>query len=423
MPPPARHARCAFHRSPSALSPTDVPTDPHPEAPPAGQVGGGIRAALLFALALLLCVIGYLAAAVPGAWFPRAETKSWGVRDLALVRGTGSIVGDELVVTAPDATGSVIISLKAQFRSSQYPAIAWIGADFPEQARVTMLWNSDYLPGRVNVAPVEVDAGRLRPVQVLGTRRWVGNITGLALDVQGALPMPLRIRGVVAKPMGAFGALRDRAAEWLAFEGWTGTSINSVVGGADTQDLPLPVLLAAAVALAGILAFALARWFPRALGVGVPASIAIAFLLAWFVEDARWTANLARQVAETIGRYGGADARGRNLAAEDGALYAFIEKAREVMPPEPVRVFVMAEAPYFRGRAAYHLYPYNTYADVQGAAPAPASAMRAGDWILVWQRPGIQYDPAQHKLRWDGTQIVAADAKLVGDGAALFVVR
>jgi hypothetical protein len=161
---------------------------------------------------------------------------------------------------------------------------------------------------------------------------------------------------------------------------------------------------------------------PRALRIGVAPSIAIAFLLAWCIADARWTLNLARQVAETTNRYGGIDARGRNLAAEDGALYAFIEKALEVMPPEPVRVFVMAEAPYFRGRAAYHLYPHNAYADVQGAAPAPASAMRAGDWILVWQRPGIQYDPAQHKLRWEG-QIVSAEAKLVGDGAALFVVR
>ena len=384
---------------------------------------GAMRAALLFAVALLLCVIGYLSVAVPGAWFPRAETKSWGARDLAMVRGTGTIVGDELVVTAPDASGTVIISLNAQFRSSQYPTIAWVGADFPDQARVTMLWNSDYLPGKVNVAPVDIEAGRLRPVQVLGTRRWVGNVTGLALTVQGPLPMPLRIRGVVAKPMGAFGTLRDRAAEWLVFEGWTGTSINSVVGGADTQDLPLPVLLAAAVALAAIFAYALARRLPRALGIGVAASIAIAFLLAWFVEDARWTWNLTRQIAETEGRYGGKDGRERNLAAEDGALYAFIEEARGVMPAEPVRVFVMADVPYFRGRAAYHLYPHNPYADVQGAAPAPASAMRPGDWILVWQRPGIQYDPTQHKLRWDQLQIVSADAKLVGDGAALFVVQ
>ena len=407
MPPPA----------PSSTGSTPAPADSR-RIPVQG-----LRAAAIFGIALLLCVIGYLGAAVPGAWFPRAETKSWAATNLVMVRGSGSLVGDELVVTAPDATGTTIISLTAQFRSSQFPAIAWIGADFPERAKVTMLWKSDYLPGQVNVAPVDVEAGRLRPVQVIGTRRWIGNITGLALTVQGPLATPLRIRGVIAKPMGALDALHDRAAEWLAFEGWTGTSINSLVGGADVQDLPLPLLLAAAFALATAMAYALGRWRPRDFGPGIAGMIAGAFLLAWLAQDARWTWNLARQVAETASRYGGKDSREKNLAAEDGAVYAFIEKARAVLPQAPVRIFVVADAPYFRGRAAYHLYPHNVYADVLGAAPAPATAIRSGDWVLVWQHPGVRYDPAQHTLHWDGHEAIPADAKLVSDGGALFVVQ
>ena len=39
-----------------------------------------------------------------------------------------------------------------------------------------------------------------------------------------------RIRGVIVKPMGTVEVLRDRAGEWLAFEGWTGTSINTITG-------------------------------------------------------------------------------------------------------------------------------------------------------------------------------------------------
>ena len=35
----------------------------------------------------------------------------------------------------------------------------------------------------------------------------------------------------------------------VAFEGWSGTSINVVVGGAEVQDFPLPALLAAAVGM------------------------------------------------------------------------------------------------------------------------------------------------------------------------------
>jgi hypothetical protein len=410
---------------PAAIVPaTDAPIDPRPEPADAPRIAlQALRVALVFGTALLLCVIGFLSVTVPGAWFPAADTKSWTAKDLVVVRGSGSLVGDELVVTAPDATGTTIISLNAHFRSSQYPAIAWIGADFPESASVTMLWNSDYLPNKVNVAPVVVEAGRLRPAQVIGTRRWVGNITGLALTVRGPLPTPLRLRGVVAKPMGALDTLRDRAGEWLAFEGWTGTSINGVVGGADMQDLPLPLLLAAAVALAIAIAHALRRWQPRAIGLGLAGVIASSFLLAWLVLDARWTWNLARQVAETASRYGGKDSRDKNLAAEDGALYAFIEKARAVLPQAPARIFVVADAPYFRGRAAYHLYPHNVYADVLGAAPAPATAIRPGDWVLVWQHSGVQYDPAQNTLHWEGRAAIPADAKLVGDGGALFVVR
>ena len=237
-----------------------------------------------------------------------------------------------------------------------------------------MLWNSDYLPGKVNVAPVDIEAGRLRPVQVLGTRRWVGNITGLALTVQGPLPVPLRIRGVVAKPMGAFGTLRDRAAEWLAFEGWTGTSINSVVGGADVQDLPLPLLLAAAVG-----ARERARVHPRAMAAararrrrrrrdrGIASCSRGSHSMRAGPGISRGRSPRPRPATR------GKDTRETDLAAEDGALYAFIEKARAVMPQTPVRVFVIADVPYFRGRAAYHLYPHNAYADVLGRGA------RAGD--------------------------------------------
>ena len=54
------------------------------------------------------------------------------------------------------------------------------------------------------------------------------------------LQQPVRIYGVIVKPTGAVELLKDRAGEWLAFEGWSGTSINAVAGGADLQDLPFP---------------------------------------------------------------------------------------------------------------------------------------------------------------------------------------
>jgi hypothetical protein len=378
---------------------------------------------LLLAVAIALCVLAYLAATVPGRWFPAASAKAWTAANLTLNRGTGRIVGDELLVLAPDATGTVLVTVTSELRSTDYPAVAWIGADFPERAKVGLLWRSDYAPGKVNSAPVDVESGRLRPVLLQDNPAWVGRISGLALIVQGELPQPVRIRGVVAKPMGAPEVLRDRAGEWLAFEGWTGSSINTIAGGADVQDLPLPLLLACAVALAGAAVWALRRWGPRPPLLPLATGLLALFLVAWTILDLRWTWNLVRQVEATAADYAGKSSQERHRAAEDGPLFAFVEKARAIMPASPARVFVVAETPYFRRRAAYHLYPHNVFADPRRDSIPAADWLRPGDWILVYQRRGIQFDAAQGRLRWDDTETVPAEAKLIEPGAALFVVR
>jgi len=85
-------------------------------------------------------------------------------------------------------------------------------------------------------------------------------------------------------------------------------------------------------------------------------------------------------------------------------------------------VFIAADSAYFRGRAAYHLYPHNAFAPRTNVLPEPAQ-MRPGDWIAVYFRKGIQFDSAQQKLRWDNREPVSAELKLSSRGAALFLVR
>ena len=136
--------------------------------------------------------------------------------------------------------------------------------------------------------------------------------------------------------------------------------------------------------------------------------------------DLRWTWNLARQVAQTTARFGGLDAREKHLADDDGALFEFVDRARTQMPATPVRVFIAAEAAYFRARAAWHLYPHNAFYDpLRDALPAPTE-LRPGDWVLVWRRRGVQYDAAQHLLRWDNGAPVHASLRARGEGVALF---
>jgi hypothetical protein len=49
--------------------------------------------------------------------------------------------------------------------------------------------------------------------------------------------------------------------------------------------------------------------------------------------------------------------------------------------------------------------------------------LRPGDYIVVYQRRGVQYDPAQRRLRWDSSATVDAALLLVDTGAALFRIR
>jgi hypothetical protein len=381
------------------------------------------REALVFlAAALALCVVGYLVAAVPGAWFPTASPKGWTADRLVLARGAGGLDHGELVVAAADATGTTLVTVDTAFRSSDYRAIAWSAIGVPDQVTVWLVWRNDYAPAKLNSTQITVASGRLLPVTLASNPDWVGRVTGLALTIRGPLPQPVRIRGVVAKPMGAVEIAGDRFREWLAFEGFTGTSINGITGGADVQDLPLPALLAAAVALAALAWFGLARLRVRT--AALPAVLAMLFVAAWLLQDARWVWDLARQTQATAQRYAGQDFHARHLAAEDGALFAFIEKVRDKLPSEPARVFVVADAHYLRSRGAYHLYPHNVHFEPYRNAIPPSSRLRPGDYFVVYQRRGVQFDPGAQRLRWDGGEPVPAELLLTEPGgAALFRIR
>jgi hypothetical protein len=382
-----------------------------------------LRPLLALAASIVFLLLAYLVFAVPASWFPSTSDKQWGVRDFTLPRGTGGVVNNELIVTGTDASGQVYVAVTTDLRARDYAVIAWNAHDLPANVDVHFLWRTDYAPKKIFSVPVAVNAGRLLPVALANDAGWLGHVTGIGLAVSGKLPQPFAVTGVVAKPSGALGILRDRAGEWLGFEGWNGTSINTIVGGDDVQPLPLPLLLAVSIVLALATMLLWRRFRPMQPGVDVAAGIAVMFIASWLMLDARWTWNLARQVQTTMAQYGGKDWRGKHLAAEDGALFGFVEKVRAELPPTPARIFVAADADYLRQRAAFHLYPHNVYAEPKSNELPSSDRLRPGDWMLVYQRRGVQFDPSAGRLRWDGGAPVSAQLKLRGEGAALFLIQ
>ncbi len=378
---------------------------------------------LLFAASTVLCIVGYLALSVPGNWFSRLPTLRWTAAELAVTQGSSQSADGGLRVGVPGAQGIAIVSIQTSFRSAGYAAVAWDTADVPDGVAAALVWRNEYEPGRRFTRPLAVEARRLLPITLADDPNWIGRINGLALILRGDLAQPMLIRGVEARPMTAAQILSDRVHEWLTFESWSGGSINSRNGGADAQDLPLPFVLAAITGFALIIYAILARRWPRLSGPFRPLIAGGLFVFAWFILDVPWQWNLMRQAHATIQQYAGKSWRERHLAAEDGALFAFIEKARAKLPPPPARVFMAADALYFRDRGAYHLYPYNVYFNPYQNTMADPSQLHSGDYLVVFRRKGVQFDPALRKLRWDGRAPVDAELLFAENGGALFAIQ
>jgi hypothetical protein len=145
--------------------------------------------------------------------------------------------------------------------------------------------------------------------------------------------------------------------------------------------------------------------------------------IGWLVVDLRFAWNAARQSIVTARAYAGADWREAHLAAEDAALFGLVEDAKAKMPAARSRVFVLADAPYFRARGAYYFYPHNPWFDLyRGAGPDPGLP-KAGDFVFAFRRSGVQFNPGAGRLRWDGGQEYPAEALMLGGEGALFLLK
>jgi hypothetical protein len=408
----------------AAGSPSQTPDPAAADGTADVAAGAGARpltvASWLFAVSMVVCVFTYLVLAAQGTWFTSARTQHWAANQMAVTRGSGQLGPGGLVLSAPDAGGTTLVSLTTSLRSSAYPVIAWQSSGVPENVEAALLWHTDYAPARVFNRRLVVEAGRIQPFSVEGDPNWTGTINGLALGFKGSYAQPIVIGGVTAKTMSATEVLGDRVREWFTFEPWTGSSINLIIGGADVQDLPMPFIFALIIGIAGLLYALLARLRPQWVGRSGALIIGVMFLAGWFALDTRLQWNLVQQVRVTADTYAGKSWRERHLASEDRIVFAFIEKVRAKLPPPPVRVFMVADEHYFRDRGAYHLYPYNVYFSPWTNAMPPPSALRPGDFLVVFQRRGVQYNAAQQSLRWEESAPVHAELMLVEGGAALF---
>lgn len=377
------------------------------------------------ALALALCAwsIVYLFFAVPGPWFGSAPMMNFSGAKMVLSRGAGHVDGTRFIVQATDAAGLAIITLELPaLRASDYRRVRWTLTGREPDAELALLWRTDYVAQRINSAPLAASPEGAQVVMTPGERNWIGRIGGIALTIRGKLAEPLVIENVSVDAMGAAEVVVDRLRDWFGHRPWNGLSINSALGGPQEQ----PVWFPLAIAIIALSAIALWMGWRRWRGSGSnqsPALTVIAIVaVAWIALDARWLWTRLQRAQATAASFSGKSPEGKHLADLDGNVYLFAEKLRAKIPDRPARIYVSADDHYFRARLAYHLYPHNIYIDHASATLPAIPLFKPGEYIAVFRRRGVVYDPVAQTVRWDDQPPVRAELLIAEDGNAAFKV-
>lgn len=372
---------------------------------------------MLWAASAAILILAYLALNLPGSWFGGGATLTYPGATIGVAAGSGQVVGDKLIITGADSRNAVVILalITPRIPTQQYGMIALDVEGMPDDADVTLFWRNDLAPTKMFTRPLTAAGGRLRDAMLAGDSNWLGRVHTVGLIVRGALVQPLTINGLALKPASAGAVLAERWRDWFDRETWTGISLSRIVGGRLGMDMPLPMLVGLAAALACLMYWALRRWLRWPVS-----ALTIAAILAsgWLVLDMRWQWNLALNVSDSWRSFAGNDLSSKRLAGIDAELEKIAVDIRPLVDRD-ARLFIIAQDPVAAGRLAYLLLPSKVHYDIaQTSLPIP-ERFKTGDLMLVHRKAGVRYSPERKEFLWDDRFRVRAEIVYAKRGTVL----
>ena len=372
-------------------------------------------------IAIAAAFVALVALGLAGArWKASGSTQEW-TGDRFLVAGGQALARDgALVIERSDTRGAFIAALPtARFDASAYAAIEIDVSRLPERVPIAVFWRSRLTGDSTFSRPADIDTGRGVRAQLDRDPNWKGPINGIGVIVAGGAARGASIDSVRVVGASPVAMTIDSLRSWFRLETWNNQSINVVFLGGQYHAFPFTLFvgLATLLALVGWIAWQRRAAFP-VIAIGALAIV----LVGWVALDLRWLANLGRVEAQTVTALVGKSWRDKRLAAQDGPLFAFIEKVRARVAERPARVFFSSDDAWIRVRAGYHLLPFNTLSIAYHRNLFEPSRYRPGDWLCFYSRSGVVYDPATQSLRWDGGATLQAERVLADDGGTLYRV-
>ena len=374
-----------------------------------------LAAGLLFVFSFLILFFASLQYYWPGTWWDSHQAQGWNGEALTLVKGQGYGAQGKLTINGLAESGVALVSLPpSSFRAEDYPVVQWSISSAKPGTQVEFMWRTAENSKRGFARQLEWTGNAVVPLHLEGDTNWRGQITGLALMVRAPMDAPLTVDAVKFVPFVPLGIVWR---EWFGTEQWLGTSIHFMGGNEPRQWLaPLP-FVAAALGLA-LLGYGVLVW--RKILVSDIRVIWVLVFFSWLVLDMRWQLDLWNKLGLTQQRYAGKSWQEKHLAAEDGRLFDLMQQVRAKLPSSQPRVFLFADAEYIRGRGAYHLYPFNV---LNGRDLLPAGQFKSGDFIIILGKDEVDFDPAQHLLKWGAGQQLSAELLLLVENNVLLRVR
>ena len=371
-----------------------------------------LAAPLLFLASALILSIVYLQYNFSGKWLSGVEPLNWSGNALSLSKGQGFSGKDKLVIEGLEGQTAVAALSTPGFRAEDFAIVHWTATSATPGVEMEFLWRTS--EERVFKRPVTWAGNVTMPLDMAEDKNWRGRIVGLALVVKGSMASPITIKGVSL--LSARAALLITIKRWFLLDGWQGSSINFVDGDAIEQNIAPVAAIAAILLLAFALCWGLAKYKIAPLNVAVLWGMVF---LGWFVLDMRWQTNLLRQLDLTRQQFAGKSWEEKHLAAEDGALFHFMQQAKAKLPASSGRILYFSDDSFLRGKGAYHLLPHNVLAS--NALPR-STQFKAGDTIVLYAKTNVKYHTARQMLAWDD-QTLPAEMLMFASGNAVLRVR
>lgn len=398
--------------------------------PLAGSPATSVLRAVLLALVWLwvsgvLLVAGFSAYQASAREADSIQPLRWPGSAFRVVEGTGGLRGSGMQIRSLAGSGraaAMVAKLRIDADSFQLMEYRIEGLD-PKMV-AGFIWVTREHPRSLRTVRLNPDASGFGTLNLEQLPDWDGQVARAGFLFEGSLGSPLVIRQMSLRPFSLASQLGLVWREWTAFEGWTGHSINFIIGG-PKHVMIQPVAAAAAwVGLALVLYWVWVKVRRRPPDRLVGISI---LLLCWLALDARWLLDLGRQNLQTEQQFEGKTGAEKRLADKDGSLFKFVLEIRNALPAAPQRVFLVTREPfnrsaYARLRASYHLLPHNVYSHL--AVPPDSNQVQVDDYVLLLGRvaEGIHYDQQSRLLEWAGGGHLATVPELVSRSGALYRV-